>query len=311
MTHNKERVLFILSFSLFFFSIVFASVKNAAAESRTVLRVKPEVTRLNVGEGSTVVLFLENGVNLAGYDITIKYDSTILGLVSWEQGGFLTNPVVIKQVNTPGSLRIVAAQLGAPGVSGDGNLLKIDFNGISIGESPVRLTGVQLVSSSNEYISADQVDGAIIVADIVQTMTPTVTASATPVPPLIPSKTSTSQPPAIITATSNIAITLVSEPSKTSTQILSARNSTTITSQAGPSYQTATYVSRSFLSPSQTPLVESPFQQTTKSFSSVPGIDQEQTRKNEEINSWLWVVFSALIAGIALLSFLLSRQSKG
>jgi len=118
---------------------------------------------LAAGESVTVDVWVCNAVELNGFDITLTYDPAFIQLDSWEHGGFLTNLFEVTQVNDPGIFRLGVVQLAQPGKSGDGSLLKLTFNGVSLGQSSLTITQAVFADVGGNQTVPDFVGGSIIV----------------------------------------------------------------------------------------------------------------------------------------------------
>lgn len=294
-------------------------IKNVVAETRTVLSIQPVSTEMSVGEVNTISLFVENGVNLAGYDLTITYDSNMLDLSTWGQGGFLTNPAVIKQVNTPGTLRVVAAQLGAPGVSGNGNLLNISFMAKATGNSQIIISDAQLVSASNEYLTADLSGATITVYEKINTSTSTVTPSATSTPtntktnPSAPTKTNT--PPVIVTMVpaANATPEFAASQFATGVGTLNTGNQVTetLTSQLSPLIITSTSpILRDSEATTLLPNSNDSGSQKNTPVDLIPGVNEGKIEPAAKINSLLWVILFTLASSLGFIVYLLIKQGR-
>lgn len=124
---------------------LFQAPSPAAAQSSTpVLAVTPAAADVVLGNTRVLSLYLTGGVNVNAFDVTVTYDSSLVSLVSWAYGGYLSNLWKVYESNTPGSLRLAAAQLATPGVTGSGSLLNLTFRGNVNGISAVTITAAQL-----------------------------------------------------------------------------------------------------------------------------------------------------------------------
>ena len=179
------------------------------AGSGTQLSITPGAVNLDSSGTTTLTVEVSNGSNLNAYDLTILYDEEVLVLETWSHGGYLSNLVVIKQVNQPGSLRLVCTQIATPGVSGDGTLLNLIFRALNEGTSNVVLSDVKLSTSNSESV-IPSLFGAIV------------TVSSNAVPTLTMTSIPTFTPTTTLTKVPTISATLpsVTAPTKTRTPTL-------------------------------------------------------------------------------------------
>ncbi len=93
---------------------------------------------------------ITSGDNIVAYQFDLSYDETICEYIEYDLEGTLSeNDVMIEvNANTPGLLKVVVIKT-IPEFSGFGSLIKLRFNGISIGNS--------LMEISNFYFNASQV----------------------------------------------------------------------------------------------------------------------------------------------------------
>ena len=148
--------IFGLLFSLLFYKDVFA-------QTSTKLAVNPAAGDTAINSNVTISLLVTNGVNIAGFDVTITYDPSIVQYVSYSYGGYLDSPSKVYLDPKPGIFRLVATQVAKPDVSGDGNLLNLVFNGNTIGISPITLTRVEFADSQGVSTFPEVQSGSILV----------------------------------------------------------------------------------------------------------------------------------------------------
>lgn len=169
------------------------------AQSVTQLSVQPPDSMVPVGNTVQIELLVTNGVNVNAFDVTVVYESDVLGLTGWSFGDYLSNLAVVSQVNQPGTLRVAATQLARPPASGDGVLLRLDFLAEAPGASPVEITRAEFASSTGAKTEPERLGGTVM-AVMASTFTPTVTVTATPTRTSTPLPTATLIPTATATA---------------------------------------------------------------------------------------------------------------
>lgn len=153
----------------------------AAAQSQTVLFVTPEHTDVPLGNQVQVAVEVYLGLNINAFDLTLIYDPDVLVLESWEHSDYLSNLANVKVEDEPGRLRIAATQLAQPAVSGDGELLILNFETVSAG--PSAIDWVEAILSDSQGNKTEPVlDGGSVEVLVAATYTPTPTPTHTPTP---------------------------------------------------------------------------------------------------------------------------------
>ncbi len=164
-----------------------------SAQTGTLISVQPPENRVPVGSSLLIDLVVVNGVDVNAFDITITYNADILSLQDWEYGDYLANHWTITQQNHPGFLRVAAAQLATPPVSGDGTLLTLNLAAEMPGTTPVSITRAEFAGGTGSKIDPERLDGLVIVT-LGATFTPTMTKTRTPTATLTPLPTLTPTP---------------------------------------------------------------------------------------------------------------------
>lgn len=155
-----------------------------AAPSRqgeTLVSIQPAAQTIQVGETTTVDVQIQNVDNLFGIDLRLTFDPSIVNVVDSnplvpgeqvEPGAFLDISegkgfVVDNSAdNTTGEIAYIATLLSpASPVSGSGTLIRITFEGVAEGTSPVTLESVLLSDAKAEQIPATTEDGSITVEE--------------------------------------------------------------------------------------------------------------------------------------------------
>src|SRR3990172_4959646 len=126
------------------FSLTFLPNGYVKAQATTTLSVLPVENEIIHNTTKTITVFVNSGININAFDITILYDQSILSLVTWSHGDYLSNISNVLLSNTPGSLRAVATQLATLPVSGDGIFLNLEFRGNANGPSPITISNAAL-----------------------------------------------------------------------------------------------------------------------------------------------------------------------
>ena len=185
------------------------------------LSVQPPDSMLPVGNTVRIDLLVTNGTDVNAFDVTITYDPDVLGLTAWSFGPYLSNLAVVSQVNQPGSLRVAATQLATAPASGDGVLLRLDFQAEAAGATPVEITRAEFASPTGAKTEPERVGGTVT-AVIAATFTPTATVTSTltrtstplPTATLAPAATATAVPGATATALLGSTATRTAQPTQ-------------------------------------------------------------------------------------------------
>jgi len=168
------------------------SSTGALAQNVTKLWFDPSSASIQIDEVITLTLEVRDGNDLNAYDMTIYYDEKILNLDSWSHGSYLSNLAVVRQEVKPGMLHLAVTQVATTGVSGNGTLLKLNFRGVDQGNSGVKIGSIELVTSTNQLVNPEIVNGYVEVTNNNSvTITPTVTSTSVLFPTAIPILTST------------------------------------------------------------------------------------------------------------------------
>lgn len=146
-------------------TLLMAVPGRSFAQSGTIVRVQPETTVVDPGDGFTVTVLVENVQDLYAFDITVTYDPAILSADQIQLGAFLEPGIVIKDetVNETGYVRYAMTQVSpALPKSGSGALITIAFTALSGGQSALTLQMMDLVEhDSYDLIPCDGVDGVV------------------------------------------------------------------------------------------------------------------------------------------------------
>lgn len=174
------KILLILILSLL---VGVLTANRVFSQGSTVVRVDPPTQSIDVGQSVSIDIYVDDIADLAGFDITISYDSSLLTFNQYQMGGFLTGNVFdFNPVNSPGTLQVVASRLNTGGDSGSGILLIVEFQGLADGASPITLNPVILNDSDIQSITHAVQDGEVVVG-VLSSPSPSPSPSSTP-PPL-------------------------------------------------------------------------------------------------------------------------------
>jgi hypothetical protein len=159
----KFSTLILLVFLISLSPILFSHYSAVFAQGTTIVSVQPSAGDVIINNLSIINLNVTNGVNVNAFDVIITYDSSILTLSSWSYGSYLSSLGIILQTDTPGYFRLVATQLGKPGVYGDGNLLNLVFRGKVNGSSPIMITKCDFANPEGSVYSPERISSSLLV----------------------------------------------------------------------------------------------------------------------------------------------------
>lgn len=254
---RKNRIVFqvvlILGFALQGLILCFTP---ANAQFEPVLSLEPTFYSVQVGEQVTLELAVTDGRDVNAFDITLVYDQAYLDLDEWSHGGYLNGLSCLHLVNQPGLLELACTQIARPPVSGDGVLLRLVFDSLAAGYSPVDLTEAIFADPMGVKTYPERVGSVIEIRPLpTLTRTSTLTSTVTATPTVTPTQTDTQAPTTDFTATSSATQTLTpaasqnpattvtgATPSATATPMPSeaAQSTSQISSTAGPGTLPAT-----------------------------------------------------------------------
>ena len=187
----KRTLITLLVFSVVAFALLAAGLP-ANAQGGTVVKVDPSSSTVAVGATIVVNVRIENVTNLAGAEVHITYDPTLLEVQGIAAGGFLAPDFVAQSSATGGHIDYAIAQMPAQHqpVSGSGVFLQMTFKGLANGTSPINFTSAVLSDAGGNPIAQTTQNGSVIVGTApAATATPTLTPTATGTP--IPGATAT------------------------------------------------------------------------------------------------------------------------
>lgn len=146
-----------------------------AAETETTVRIDPERSTLPIGATTVVDVRIENVNDLAGAEVHLTYDSSLVEVQQIQAGGFPSADFVAQSKFGDGKIDYAIAQMPkqhSP-VSGSGIMLKITLKGKTDGASPMDFKGVILANPAGQAIPVGSQNGQIAVGTGVQpTATP-------------------------------------------------------------------------------------------------------------------------------------------
>ena len=114
-----------------------------------------------IGAQLTLNVNIANGENIAGYQVTLQFDTTALRYVSSADAGYLpSGAFVVPAKVTANSVTLAATAIGG-GSNGDGTLATITFEVLAVKASTLKLTEVTLSDSASQSLQVASIDGIV------------------------------------------------------------------------------------------------------------------------------------------------------
>ncbi|MFQ6043364.1 MAG: cohesin domain-containing protein, partial [Candidatus Poribacteria bacterium] len=123
----------------------------------------PEISA-DQGDNITVAINVDDATGIAGGEIALEYDPSILVAVEVRATNLAKSLTLIANTGVEG--KIIAAMAGATGLKeGSGAMLEVDFEvrADAKGESPLTLSDVELFDENGDDISVETVNGKVTV----------------------------------------------------------------------------------------------------------------------------------------------------
>ncbi len=116
-----------------------------------------------VGSQLTIRLNISNGQNVAGYDMSVNFDTSALRYVSSATGSYLpSGALFLPPAVSDGIVTLVALPVSGAASSRSGTLASVTFSVIAVKASTLRLTRVFLMDSSANGLSVSVRNGSIV-----------------------------------------------------------------------------------------------------------------------------------------------------
>ena len=128
----------------------------------TVSVTPASITSPSIGEQFTISIDIANAENVAGYQVTLQFDSEAIRYIAWEQGMYLEGQLFpIPATIGPDEISLASTSRIAAGAA-EGTLLTITFEVVAIKASVLSLTEVILASSSGTPLPVITQDAEIV-----------------------------------------------------------------------------------------------------------------------------------------------------
>ena len=147
--------------------VILAAFMLVTADSYgQVISIEPaSVESPAAGEQLTLNINIAGGMNIAGYEVTLTFDSTALGQVSIVNGDYLPEGAfIVPAVVTETSIKLAATALGAT-AEGDGTLATVSFTVIEAKASTIALDAI--ISDPTATPIGATVEGGVVTAPVI------------------------------------------------------------------------------------------------------------------------------------------------
>lgn len=163
---NKGIISFVVPLTLLLSTVFFykAMVPVGTASAITIISVNPPTIAAALGQNFTININISDVVDLYGWEFKLGWNSTLLEALDVSEGTFLKQggdtffwPIIN---NTGGYVLVDCTLLGdVPGVSGNGTLATVKLYVEGEGECDLDLYDTKLVSSYEQPITHETIDG--------------------------------------------------------------------------------------------------------------------------------------------------------
>ena len=154
----KTRLLFTVLAFLMCFGITSLSYGQAVVSVDSAESPSP-----GVGQQLTIRLHISNGRNVAGYEVSVNFDTSALRYVSGSNGSYLPSGAFFAPPQVSGGkVTLAATSVSGAARNSSGTLASVTFSVVAVKASTLRLTGV-IVSDSNAKALNVSVKNGIVV----------------------------------------------------------------------------------------------------------------------------------------------------
>ena len=116
-----------------------------------------------VGSPLTIRLKISNGRNVAGYEVSVNFDTSALRYVSGANGTYLPSSAFFAPPKVSGGkVTLTATSVSGAARGASGTLASVTFRVVSVKKSTLRLTGVILSDSTAKSLSVRTSDGVVV-----------------------------------------------------------------------------------------------------------------------------------------------------
>ncbi len=148
---------------------------TAQAQAQTALTISPASTTLQAGQSATLAVRITDVQDLYAYDITLRYDPTLVEVTSIDNGSFLQGGFTAAQILDPAAGTAQLAFTSIPpftAQSGSGELATFKVKAKSGGSARISIENIQLLKKDATAIEVTSASGLVTVNSGVSTEAP-------------------------------------------------------------------------------------------------------------------------------------------
>ena len=137
---------------------------TALGYGQAVVSVDPaESPSPGVGQQLTIRLHISNGRNVAGYEVSVNFDTSALRHVSSANGNYLPSGAFFAPPQVSGDkVTLTATSVSGAARNSSGTLASVTFSVVAVKASTLRLTGVLLSDSNANALSVSVRNGSVV-----------------------------------------------------------------------------------------------------------------------------------------------------
>ena len=157
---------------LFLLAVLAFSSLPASAQAQASLSINPSSTSLQAGQSATLAVRIADVTDLYAYDITLRYDPSVIEITSIENGSFLKGGFTAAQVldKSTGTAQIAFTSIPPfTAQSGSGDLVTFKVKAKSGGSAQITIENTQLLKKDATAIPASTTSGMVVVSGSVAT----------------------------------------------------------------------------------------------------------------------------------------------
>lgn len=168
MKRKKSNILLCLFLMLLTFaltSIAFASQEELSTENLNGTEVRVADVAAFSGATVEVSVSINNVTNLAGANFELNYDPSVAVATAVKKGDFVSDFLLEANLSEAAKGKIIVGMIGIKGVTGSGELCKINFKAGQKGKTILEIKGLGLNDEEGKDIPAQGVNGSITIEE--------------------------------------------------------------------------------------------------------------------------------------------------
>ena len=137
---------------------------TALSYGQAIVSVDPaESPSPGVGRQLTIRLKITNGQNIAGYEVSVNFDTSALRHVSSANGNYLPSGAFFAPPRVSGGrVTLTATSVSGAARGSSGTLASVTFSVVAVKQSTLRLTGLTLSDSNARSVSGTTRNGTVV-----------------------------------------------------------------------------------------------------------------------------------------------------